>query len=266
MSTLIIAEPGGTGEGDYDTMVHLLETAHTCGATVWKPQYASNAEQHLARRSQHLSAVERRVFLARYRRAYHWLQWPVEWHADFRDRCHALGMFYACSVCLPEDVAVVAPFVDYLKISSFESGDKAMWTAYEQLDALRPKMIASYQGGMVPQYFGFDVLQLHCVAAYPAPVSALNLAVLRSVFFDGLSDHSRDVRVGAWAVCAGARIMEAHYRLHECDVSNPDFPVAFTPFDFTAYIRNIREAEEALGDGISRRQPCEIQMAKLQIR
>jgi sialic acid synthase SpsE len=53
--TLVIAEPGGTAKGDYATMVRLLETAHVCGADVFKPQFTVDAERHLARRTQRLS-------------------------------------------------------------------------------------------------------------------------------------------------------------------------------------------------------------------
>ncbi len=260
MSVMVIAEPGGTGEGDYDTMLRLLQTAKDAGADCWKPQFTTNADRHLLRRSASLSTSERYAFYTKYYRAYHWLQWPVEWHEDFRDQCHALGMKYACSVCLPEDVAVVEPWVDYLKVSSFEVNDPRLADALE--DSGKP-VIASY--GMT----GDDMPQvdwpLHCVSAYPAPLEAMNLRVLYAGKYRGLSDHSRHLLTGALSVACGAMIVETHYRLDDCDPTNPDYAVAFSPTEFAQYVKNIRDAEAMMGDGVKRIQPCEQAMLKYKV-
>jgi N,N'-diacetyllegionaminate synthase len=94
---------------------------------------------------------------------------------------------------------------------------------------------------------------LHCVSAYPAPISEMNLRAVGR----GLSDHSRNLLTGAVAVGAGARIIETHYRLDTCHPTNPDYAVAFTPAEFTQYVKNIRDAEAMMGDGVKKRQPCE---------
>lgn len=271
MSVLVIAEPGGTGEGDYEKMVRLLETAKACGADCFKPQFTVDAERHLERRARRLSEDEEAAFRARYARSYHWLQWPAAWHADFRDRCHELGMQYACSVCLPKDVAVAAPFVDYLKIASFEASDSAIVKACRQSG--KPWIVSTgmSENGDVLKWLGATYM-LHCVSAYPAPLEALNLSVLQEQWlegasdFNGLSDHSKHVLTGAVAVACGAVAIEAHYRLDDCDPENPDYAVSFDPWAFGTYIQNIRDAERMLGDGVKRLQPCEVEMARYQVR
>lgn len=261
MGVMVIAEPGGTGEGDYETMLRLLQTAKECGADVWKPQFTTNADRHLERRSAHLTANEKYVFYAKYDRAYHWLQWPAAWHRDFAYRCGQLGMRYACSVCLPEDVSIVAPWVNYVKVASFEAHDQEMLTAVKRINTV---VIVSY--GMGADASALVDLPLHCVSSYPAPINAMNLRVLReNGSYAGLSDHSRCLIAGAVAVACGAGIVETHYRLDDCDPTNPDYAVAFTPAEFTQYIKNIRDAEVMLGDGVKRVQPCELAMLKYKV-
>jgi N,N'-diacetyllegionaminate synthase len=269
---LVIAEPGGTAEGDKATMLRLLETAHACGANVWKPQWTSDPMQMCERR--HIGPDHPKR--AYYEAAYRWLQWPVEWHAEFRDKCHALGMQYACSVYLPQDVATVAPLVDYLKISSFEAGDAEIANSVRGHES---KAIVSTGMGNDDlaewwQLFRSGTRVLHCVSAYPAPLGEMNLSVLwaREDIYDycescvdGLSDHSRHLLTGAVAVGAGAKIIEAHYRLDTCHPSNPDYAVAFTPAEFTQYIQNIRDAETMMGTGEKRIQECEKAMLPFRV-
>lgn len=269
MSVLVIAEPGCTAEGDYDTMLRLLQTAKDSGADVWKPQFTTNAARHLERRSAWLSAEERDAFYAKYEAAYHWLQWPAEWHRDFASRCRQLGMKYACSVCLPEDVPVVAPFVEYMKISSFEQNDDAV--CFASIDGQGSyRTIVSFGMSTDEDTARPGAARLHCVSSYPAPIEAMNLSVLRPEFremwfFSGLSDHSRHLLTGAVAVGAGAEIIETHYRLDDCDPENPDYAVAFSPAEFTQYVRNIRDAEAMMGDGIKRIQECEKPMLRYKV-
>jgi N,N'-diacetyllegionaminate synthase len=259
-TTLVIAEPGCTAEGDKATMLRLLETAHQCGANVWKPQWTSDPVQMCERR--HIGPDHPKR--AYYEAAYRWLAWPVEWHAEFGARCRALGMEYACTAFLPQDVATVAPFVDYLKISSFEAMDSAMPRIVMDGAGFDPSEVIVSTGMLdrddAPEWYGANML--HCVSAYPAPIGAMNLRVLEydkyaASDFDGLSDHSRHLLTGAVAVGAGAAIIETHYRLDTCHPTNPDYAVAFTPAEFTQYVKNIRDAEAMMGDGVKKRQPCE---------
>lgn len=267
--TLIIGEPGCTHQGDYDTLVRLIQTAKDCGADVVKPQWTSDPALMCERRHIGLDHPKR----AYYERAYGWLNFPVEWHADLSAMAHLIGLQYACTVFLPQDVATIAPFVEYLKIASFEVEDEAMFTAWLQLSA-RPEPLLSEAGGQSDAWWEDGKrphgLRLHCISAYPAPISAMNLACLHRDEWErapyvGLSDHSRRLSTGALAVAAGAEIVETHYRLDDCDPENPDYAVAFTPAEFATYIQNIRDAELMLGDGEKQLQPCEAEMAQYRV-
>jgi len=253
MRTQILAEPGSTAEGQHDVLIALLDTAADCGATAWKPQWTSDPDAMVSRR--HVPGI--------YRQYYGWLAWPQAWHEDFARRCHAREMLYGCSVYLSQDLAVVARYVDFLKIASFEATDTAFVEA--ALDTVIPVIVSAGMLGARPCYArDRQPLVLHSCSCYPAPWQAMNLRVLPH--FDGLSDHSRCLMTGALAVGQGAGIVETHYRLDTCKAANPDYAVAFTPAEYTQYIQHIRDAEQLLGDGVLRVQPCEQALAQYQVR
>lgn len=248
MSVLVIAEPGCTAEGDKAAYLRLIDAAAAADCNVFKPQWVSDPEAMLARR--HITPEHPRYDY--YRRAYGWLCWPVEWHTEFRQACTARGLEYACTVFLPQDVPTLAPLVDYLKISSFEQD-----VQLARLATINHNRVIVSHGARGSRYFVPGSLGLHCCTAYPAPDDEMNLALLRSRFYDGLSDHSRHLLTGAVAVGAGAKIIETHYRLYDCDPANPDHAVAFEPDELAQYVANIRTAETMMGDGIKRVMPSE---------
>ncbi len=255
--TLVIAEPGCTAEGDFDTMVRQIHKAADCGADVFKSQWTSEAAQMVARRHAE----------PEYLKYYGWLQYPIEWHAQFRLIAQSRGLQYGCSVYLPEDVKTIAPYVDLLKISSFEAHDDAMLEAAEQITTRVMISTGMSDREWHWRWHGADIL--HCVSCYPAPLDAMNI---RAIDFDdrrmrctGLSDHSHHLLSGAIAVACGATVVETHFCLVTCRPSNPDYEVALFPESFRRYIQNIRDAETMLGDGIKRIQPCEEPMLKYRV-
>ncbi len=242
---MVIAEPGCTAEGDYGAYVRLIYAAEAAGCDVFKPQWCSNPQKMCERR--HIGPDHPKR--AYYERAYNWLNFPLEWHEDFARMCKQFGMQYACTSFLPEDVAKVDPFVSIHKIASFEACDPNMYAA---MCLTNKKCIVST--GMLNDNQVVDVgerfIVLHCVSAYPAPLSAMNLGVLRfdeEEMYQGLSDHSRNVLTGAVAVGAGAEIIETHFRNFDCSPENPDYAVSFSPQELKQYVANVRAAEAMMG-------------------
>ena len=249
--TLVIAEPGCTHEGDYATLLELLRTAKACGADVWKPQWTSDPVQMCERRHIGPDHPKRDYYL----RAYSWLNFPVEWHAEFKAICQQIGLQYAVTCFLPQDVGTVAPYVDYLKVASFENCDASMLRVARKSG--KPIIVST--GAMKRWSWAFwrlkwwqwrsGVRLLQCTSAYPVSLDQVHLLAMVRCGMDGLSDHSRDMVTGGFAVAAGASVVEAHYALYECDADNPDYPCAFSPGEFEIYVKNIRKAESARGLG-----------------
>ncbi len=94
---------------------------------------------------------------------------------------------------------------------------------------------------------------LHCVSAYPTPLDAANLRAISSLRSTtgcvvGYSDHTPDTRTGAWAVAAGASVLEKHLTL-DPTAPGPDHATSLSPAQFAEYVAEVRAAEAALGHG-----------------
>lgn len=94
---------------------------------------------------------------------------------------------------------------------------------------------------------------LHCVSAYPAPIDELNLRAIDTLAQQfrvpvGFSDHADDARTGAWAVAAGAVVVEKHVTLDRSQ-AGPDHAMALDPESFRRYVQDIRDVEHARGQG-----------------
>ena len=67
--------------------------------------------------------------------------------------------------------------------------------------------------------------------------------------------------MGAYAVCAGATIIEAHMKLIDTDGLNPDGGAfAHLPKAFEEYVQNIRKAELAVGQSVHTLSVRELEM------
>lgn len=260
--TFVVAEAGSCHDGDRSKACRLVHAAKISGADACKFQFWSSADR----------LADRRRVPDRYREIYRRYQMPATWLAELKHACDEMGLEFIATCYLPEDLDVVAPFVRRFKIASFEASDRAFVEAHRG----RPTIISWGMADGEPPYFWPGAKVLHCVSAYPAPVEAMNLNVLQGDWgepydpapspFVGLSDHSRQLDMGALAVAAGAEIIETHIRLDDTDPENPDYATAFTPAECAEYVRLIRRAEVIMGDGEKRQQPCEAEMAQYRVR
>lgn len=96
-----------------------------------------------------------------------------------------------------------------------------------------------------------DYALLHCVSAYPAPLSAANLTtipVLAEQFgvVAGFSDHTLGVTAPIAAAALGASIIEKHFILNRED-GGPDSSFAIEPDELALVCQSVREAYDALG-------------------
>lgn len=94
---------------------------------------------------------------------------------------------------------------------------------------------------------------LHCVSAYPTPISETRLACINSLSREfripvGFSDHTTDVDISALAVAAGASILEKHLTLDRSS-PGPDHFFSLTPDDLARYVATARSAFAARGSG-----------------
>ncbi|MGH8249559.1 MAG: N-acetylneuraminate synthase [Steroidobacteraceae bacterium] len=106
------------------------------------------------------------------------------------------------------------------------------------------------------------VTLLHCTSEYPAPYAGVNLRAMQAMTEAfrlpvGYSDHTRGSHVALAAVALGAIAIEKHFTLDRA-LPGPDHQASLEPSELQAMISQIRDLEQALGDGIKRPADSEI--------
>ena len=103
---------------------------------------------------------------------------------------------------------------------------------------------------------------LHCVSSYPALPREANLRAMLTMqaAFNvpvGFSDHTLGIDISLAAVALGASILEKHFTL-DPTLPGPDHRSSLSPGELNRMISGIRTVEAALGDGIKRPTPLEM--------
>jgi N,N'-diacetyllegionaminate synthase len=103
---------------------------------------------------------------------------------------------------------------------------------------------------------------LHCVSSYPTPMGDANLRAMHTLEEAfrvpvGFSDHTLGSVASIAAVALGATIIEKHLTLDR-SMPGPDHQASLDPAAFKTLVGEIRLTEQALGDGVKRPQPSEM--------
>ncbi len=112
-----------------------------------------------------------------------------------------------------------------------------------------------------------DIILLHCVTSYPAKFESLNLRAIQTLkeafkLPVGFSDHSLGIYASIAAVALGAVVIEKHFTLDK-NLPGPDHKASLNPEELKEMIEEIRIIEKALGDGIKRAAPEEIEIRRV---
>ena len=186
-------------------------------------------------------------------------QTPFEWHAALFARAAERGVTLFSS---PFDETAV-DLLDSLgapafKIASFEAIDLPLIayaaskgkpliisTGMANLD----EMLAAREKALTAGAAG--VVMLHCVSSYPAALEDANVRTVADMTnrFDspiGLSDHTHGTAASVAAIALGACVIEKHFTLARSD-GGPDAAFSLEPAEFSALVRDCKEAWTALG-------------------
>ena len=159
----------------------------------------------------------------------------------------------------------------FYKVASFEATD----IQFLKKVALTKKPVIISRGmttfeeisqaiSVLKEFGASEIILLHCVSAYPSVPKDLNiLAVveLQKKFPDlvvGLSEHSIKIAPAVATIALGAKVIERHLILKRED-GGPDAAFSLEPKEFSEMVKEIREVEQALGDGILEPVPAEIE-------
>lgn len=167
-------------------------------------------------------------------------------------------------LCTPFDLKS-AEFLEKLRVPAYKIGspDLTNFALLEKVAATKKPMIVAT--GMayldeIEKTVGFlgkkkvKFALLHCSSTYPAPWDKLNLRfieTLRQKFNVpvGYSGHELGISMSIVAAALGASIIERHLTLDR-SMKGPDHAASLEAQDFKRLVRDIRYAEQALGDGI----------------
>ena len=97
---------------------------------------------------------------------------------------------------------------------------------------------------------------LHCTSEYPANKKEINLSAIQTLKNTfkvnvGYSDHTLGIEMPIAAVALGATVIEKHITLSR-KMKGPDHVASLEPKEFKQMVEDIRNVENALGDGIKR--------------
>lgn len=112
-----------------------------------------------------------------------------------------------------------------------------------------------------------ELILLHCVSSYPADPAEVNLRAMHTLnaafgFPVGFSDHTLGIEVPLAAVALGACVIEKHFTLDR-SLPGPDHRASLEPGELAVMIAGIRKVETALGTGVKRPTPGELDTARV---
>ncbi len=194
---------------------------------------------------------------------------PFEWHKALFDYARDIGItcfstpFDETAVDLLEDLNVPA-----YKIASFEATDLPliryvastkkpiiMSTGMANLQEINEMVDVAREAGC------HDLILLHCISSYPAPVEQSNLLTIpdmrkRFGVQVGLSDHTITNTAAIVATALGATVIEKHFILDRKD-KGPDSEFSIEPIELESLCQQTKDAWLSLGKAGYERKPAE---------
>lgn len=185
---------------------------------------------------------------------------PWEWQAELKNEAEKIGIdffstpFDKTAVDFLEDIGVA-----FYKIASFEVVDIPLieYVASKGKPIIMSTGMASLgeieEAVQAIRSQGNDkIALLRCASAYPAITDEMNLATMVNMKETfgvpvGLSDHSMGSVGAVTAVALGASIIEKHFCLDRA-IDNPDASFSMNPSEFQQMVKDIRQAEKAIGN------------------
>ena len=255
--TYVIAEAGSNHNGELDLAKKLVDVAADAGANAVKFQ-TFRAEDLYVEDSGSVDYLEDERTIYDIIES---MEMPYDWIPKLHDHCEERDIDFMSTPFDERSAKELEEYVPAWKVASYTSSHVPflrhlagtnkpiiMSTGAHELCEIAESVETLRNAGAT------DLALLQCVAAYPTPVSDINVRVvetLREEFevLTGLSDHTLDpVTAPAASVTLGGRIVEKHFTLDK-SMQGPDHEFALEPAELDAMVAAIRNTERALGNG-----------------
>lgn len=249
---VVVAEIGNNHEGSYGLAEEMIGRAAEAGAEAVKFQTIVPERLVTSDQTDRLAQL-RRICLG---------------PADFERLAKvaaAEGVLFMSTPFDLDSLAMLAPLVAAVKIAS---GDNNCYPLIEAAARTDLPLVVSSGGATLAELTTLrnrirrvragrasapDLAILHCVMAYPTPLSSANLGALESIralgVTAGYSDHTIGIDAAPIAVALGARLIEKHFTIDKNHSDFRDHQLSADPDDLRAMIERIRLVEQLIGDG-----------------
>lgn len=260
----IIAEAGVNHNGDFSIARKLVEQAKISGADCIKFQ-TFQAERVVTKNAPkakyQLGTTDRAESQLKMLKK---LELSKQHHIELKKIAEQLGLVFLSTPYNFEDVGLLEELkVSAYKIASGQIVEHAFLKKIAQTG--KPIFLSTGMATMDEIQEALDtisavgsdqVILLQCTTNYPSRVQDANVKVIPMFKkkFDCLSGYS-DHTTGNEAICAavalGATVIEKHFTIDK-NFEGPDHSSSMTPDEFKVLVKNIRQVEQALGNGIKK--------------
>lgn len=255
----IIAEMSGNHAGDINRAKEIIYAAKESGADCIKIQTYTPDTITIDCKNKYFhidtGTWDGEYLYSLYGKAYT----PWEWQAELFETAKAVGIdffstpFDKTSVDFLENIGI-----EFYKIASFELVDIPL-VEYVASKG-KPMILSTGMASLAELEDAVKVIRgqgnqefalLRCASAYPAITDQMNLRTMQNMAETfgvpvGLSDHSMGSVGAITAVALGASIIEKHFCMDRA-IENPDSSFSMTPTEFLQMVKDIRQAEKAIG-------------------
>jgi N-acetylneuraminate synthase len=278
MRTFVIAEIGVNHNGKLDLALRLVEHAAAAGASAAKFQ-SFRADTITAKNTATVAYQKAYAGTTDQHEMLRNLELSEENHHAVAKRCEELGIEFMSTAFDKDSLDLLCEIgirrikvpsgevtnVPYLKDCARRGLPIVLSTGMADLEEVRravdivqgafPAKIAADPAGLPP------LTVLHCTSAYPTGYEDVNLNAMLTMARElgvpiGYSDHTTGIFVPPLAVAMGALVIEKHITLDRT-MAGPDHSASIEPDELKTMMRNIRDAELILGDGVKKARPAE---------
>lgn len=275
MGVYIIAEAGVNHNGKLDLALKLCDAAKDAGVNAvkfqtWKTENIVTASaRQAAYQMKNTGKVESQYEMLK------GLELSYDHFRTIQKYCKTIGIDFLSTPDEEESLDfLVSLGLPFIKVGS---GEVTNIPYLRKIGSCKkPVVLSTGMSNIAQVALAYDTLLqagadgvslLHCTTNYPCPYDEVNLKAmitLREAFKCkvGYSDHTMGTEVPVAAVSMGAQIIEKHFTLDK-NLEGPDHKASLEPEELKLMVKQIRNIEVALGDGIKRPNKSEAENAKV---
>lgn len=260
--TYIIAEAGVNHNGRLDLALKLCDAAKECGVDAikfqtWKTELIIAEGTKMAEYQKNNLNTEESQFEMLKK-----LELSYDQFTTIKEYCNKIGIQFLSTADETESLDFLCELgIPFIKLGSGDINN-VPYLRYVAGKGI-PVILSTGMSSMKDVVLAYDTLKeagadditvLHCTTNYPCPMNEVNLRSMITIKDTlkcrvGYSDHTMGTEVPVAAVALGAEVIEKHFTLDR-NMEGPDHPASLEPHELKEMVRQIRNIETALGNGI----------------